>query len=83
MYGDRFGDSVIIDGDTILHRQGPLQIATNFRLVDHPDPPWPEGQERYGIVADMLSQADHYTVDLFRRALDAAHQEGYSPTLYS
>jgi LPXTG-motif cell wall-anchored protein len=31
----------------------------------------------------MLSQAHHYTVDLFRRALDVAHQEGYSPTLYS
>jgi hypothetical protein len=82
-FGDRLGDSVIIDGDTVLHKQGSFQIATNFRLVDHPDPPWPEGEERYGIVSDMLSQADHYTVDLFRRALDTAHQEGYSPTLYS
>jgi hypothetical protein len=83
MVGDRFGDSVIIDGDTILRRQGPFQIATNFRLVVHPNPPWPEGEERYGTVAGMLSQADHYSVDLFRRALDSAHQEGYSPTLYS
>lgn len=82
-FGDRFGDSVIMDGDTILRKQGAFQIATNFRLVVHPNPPWPAGEERYGIVAGMLSQADHYTVDLFRRALDAAHQEGYSPTLYS
>ena len=51
--------------------------------MEHPNPPWPEGEERYGIVAGMLSQADHYSVDLFRRALDAAHQEGYNPTLYS
>ena len=83
LIGDRFGDSVIIDGDTILRKQGRFQIATNFRLVDHPTPPWPEGEERYGVVADMLSQADHYSVDLFRQALDAAHQVGFSPTLFS
>ena len=83
LYGDRYGDSVIIDGDTILRKQGPFQIATNFRLVEHPEPPWPDGEERYGDVADMLSQADHYTVDLFRRALDATHQVGDSPTIYS
>ena len=83
LIGDRFGDSVIIDGDTILRKQGPFQIATNFRLVSHRNPPWPEGEERYGVVADMLSQADRFSVDLFRRALDVAHQEGYSPTLYS
>jgi len=34
-------------------------------------------------VADMLSQADHYTVDLFRQALDVSHQVGASPTIYS
>jgi hypothetical protein len=83
LFGDRHGDSVIIDGDTILRKQGSFQIATNFRLVEHPNAPWPEGEERYGIVADMLSRADHYSVDLFRRALDVSHQEGFSPTLYS
>ena len=83
MFGDRFGDSVIIDGDTILRKRGSFQIATNFRLAVHPNPPWPEGEERYGVVAEMLSQADHFSVDLFRRALDASHQEGYSPTLFS
>ena len=83
LFGDRLGDSVIVDGDAILRRQGPFQIATNFRLVEHPNSPWPEGEERYGTVAGMLSQADHYSVDLFRRALDASHQEGFSPTLYS
>ncbi len=31
----------------------------------------------------MLSQADHYDVDLFRQALDVAHAEGDYPTLYS
>lgn len=83
LFGDRLGNSVIIDGDAILRRQGSFQIATNFRLVEHPNAPWPEGEERYGTVAGMLSQADHYSVDLFRRALDVSHQEGYSPTIYS
>jgi len=83
MFGDRFGDSVIIDGDTVLRKRGSFQIATNFRLAVHPNPPWPEGEERYGVVAEMLSQVDHFSVDLFRQALDVSHQEGYSPTLYS
>ena len=83
MFGDRHGDSIIIDGDTILRKRDPFQIVTNFRLAVHPNPPWPEGEERYGVVAGMLSEADHFSVDLFRRALDASHQEGYSPTLFS
>ncbi len=84
VYGDRHGDSVIIDGDTILRKQGRFQLATNFRLVEHPSAPWPAGEERYGVVSDMLAQADHYSVDLLRRALDAAANRGEdSPTLYS
>lgn len=81
LYGDRFGDSVIIDGDTILRKQGAFQLATNFRLVDNPNPPYPE--ERYGTVQTMLANADHYSVELFRQALDVAHAEGDFPTLYS
>lgn len=81
LYGDRFGDSAIIDGDTILRKQGAFQLATNFRLVDNPNPPYPD--ERYGSLNSMLSKADHYSVELFRQALDAAHAEGDYPTLYS
>lgn len=81
LFGDRFGDSVIIDGNTILRKQGSFQLATNFRLVDTPDPPYPDA--RCQTVSDMLSSARTYDVDLFRRALDAAHAEGGAPTLYS
>lgn len=83
LYGDRFGDSVIIDGDTILRKQGAFQLATNFRLTDQPNPPYPEGEERYGTVYKMLSQADNYSIELFRQALEAAHAEGDYPTVYS
>lgn len=83
MYGDRFGDSVILDGDTVIRKEGPFQVATNFRLSENPNPPYPQGEERYAAVSDMLSKADRYTVDLFRDALDVAHAEGETPTLYS
>ncbi len=88
LIGDRFGNSVIIDGDTILSKQGSFQLATNFRLVEHPNPPAGEpgdafGYWRYDTAHYMLSQADHFSVDLFRQVLDAVHQEGDSPTLYS
>jgi hypothetical protein len=83
LFGDRFGDSAILDGDTILRKAGNFQIATNFRLVDNPTPPWPDGEERYGVVLNMLSGADHYSVDMFRLALDLAHAEGFAPTIYS
>jgi hypothetical protein len=81
LFGDRYGNSLIIDGDTVLRKQGAFQLATNFRLVDHPNPPYPD--ERYGVAYDALSKADTFSVDLFRQVLDRAHAEGDYPTLYS
>jgi hypothetical protein len=81
LYGDRFGESVIIDGDTILWKDGAFQLATNFRLAENPNPPYPD--ERFGVLSDLLSQADQFDVALIRRALDLAHAEGDTPTLYS
>ncbi len=88
LFGDRYGSSVILDGDTVLRKQGAFQLATNFRLVDQPNPPAGEpaddfGYWRYHTAYDMLSKAEHFSVDLFRQVLDATHQEGASPTLYS
>ncbi len=80
-YGDRFGDSAIVDGDTVIRKQGAFQLATNFRLVENPNPPYPE--ERYNVLSDMLTNAGQFNVELFRQALIAAHAEGDVPTLYS
>ncbi len=80
-YGDRTGNSVIVEGDTIVPMHGHWQLATNFRTTETSAPPYPE--ERYGTVRSMLEKAPHYDVELFRRAMDAAHQEGDFPTLYS
>ena len=80
-YGDRFGDAAIVDGDRFIHRQDAFLLATNFRALDSPNPPYPDA--RYGTLQAMLQAADRYDVDLVRRALDAAHAEGDNPTLYS
>ena len=80
-YGDQSGDAVIVDGDRFIHRQDAFLLATNFRALDSPNPPYPDA--RYGTLQAMLQAADRYDVDLFRQALDAAHAEGDNPTLYS
>jgi hypothetical protein len=80
-YGDRSGHSAIIDGDTVVRIQGRFQLATNFRITDTPDPPYPE--ERYGTLLSMFEKAPRYDVELFRQAMDVAHQEGDTPTLYT
>jgi hypothetical protein len=64
-----------------LRKQGTFQLSTNFRLVDNPNPPYPD--QRYETLYSMLSNADRYSVALFRDALDAAHTEGDATTLYS
>jgi hypothetical protein len=81
LIGDAGGDAVIVDGDTILRKQGPFQLATNFRLSENPGPPYPLG--RYSTALDRLSKADSFSVELFRDILNATHQEPPNPTLYS
>ncbi len=81
LIGDAGGDSAIVDGDTILRKQGPFQLATNFRLSEHPGPPYP--CRRYSTALDRLSNAGSYSVELFRDILNATHQEPPYPTLYS
>lgn len=80
-FGDRFGHSLIIDGDEILPIEGKFQVAANFRQVEFPTPPYPS--DRYNRAASMLSAAGAYSIDLFRDILNAVHQEGETPTQYS
>lgn len=80
-FGDRAGNSVIIEEDAIIRKKGPYQIATNFRLSENPDPPYFCG--RYNTADERLSQAGSYSVELFRQILDATHQDHYVQTVYS
>jgi hypothetical protein len=81
MFGDATGDSAIIEPLTVLRKEGQYQVATNF----YQSQPVPEYYtvSRYNTAVAMFESADAISVDLFREILDAVHQEGGSPTVYS
>lgn len=81
MFGDATGDSVIIEGNAIVRKQGRYQVVTNFRQSTAK--PGAIRCERYKIAVEMLEKSQGISVDLFRRILAATHQEGHAPTLYS
>lgn len=81
LFGDRSGHSMIIDGDTIIPKEGKFQVATNFRLADYASAP--PSVDRFDTATRMLSSADRFTVDLFRQILEATHLEDPAPTQYS
>lgn len=85
MFGDKYGNSVIIESDSIIIKTGNYQVCTNFRQSLNNDNPY--SIERYKIVESMLSESDEISVDLFRSILAKVHQEPGqkqgSPTMYS
>jgi hypothetical protein len=80
-FGDKAGNSAIVEGDTIIRKKGAYQIATNFRQSEFADPPYP--CDRYNTADERLSQAGSYSVELFRQILDATHQDHDVQTVYS
>jgi hypothetical protein len=81
-FGDRAGNSAIVEGDAIIRKKGSYQIATNFRQSETPGPPYLDG--RYNTADERLSQAGSYSVELFRQILDATHMDQkYVQTVYS
>ena len=85
LIGDRFGNSAIIEPQTIVRKKGKYQIATNF----YQSKTKPENitDTRYRIAKELFEKSESISVDLFRRILNATHQEEYSgymtATLYS
>ena len=78
---DRTGASVIIEGDSVVYKEGDYQVCTNFYQTNPQVGWWPCW--RYNRAVDMLEDSDGPSVDLFRSILDACHQAGTYPTLYS
>jgi antitoxin component YwqK of YwqJK toxin-antitoxin module len=76
MIADRHGNSVIVEGDTIIHRTGHSQVVTNFykSMPDLGGYPCP----RYDIAEVMLNETDILSIDYFRNVLDAVHTKGYT-----
>ena len=82
LIGDSHGNSAIIEPLTIVQKEGAFQVGTNFfqsevPLADRTD-------ARYVTATKMLSEADTFSIDLFRDTLNAVHQESNGVhTLYS
>lgn len=80
-FGDKYGNSVIIEGDVIIRKEGRHQIVTNFyqSTVD----PDSITCQRYNNAKRIASGAKSMNIDLIRRILSDTHQEGKYPTQYS
>jgi choloylglycine hydrolase len=78
---DKNGNSVIIEGDDIIFKQGDCQVVTNF-YQSHPElggyPCW-----RYNTAVDMLENMNELTVEYFTSICNATHQTGTYPSVFS
>lgn len=86
MWGDRFGNSVIIEfGEkdaVFIEREGIYQLMTNTYIQDDFNNRWFTCQ-RFKTADTMLESMQEISVDNFSDVLDAVHQNGFTPTLYS
>jgi hypothetical protein len=80
-FADDTGDAAIIEGDEIVRKTGKYQVVTNFYQseVKRED----VHCRRYNTADRMLAAADNVTIELCKQILDATHQEGRNPTVYS
>lgn len=85
LFGDRFGNSVIIEPNTIIRKNGKYQIVTNF--LQSKIKPENITDKRYRIASELFEKTENISIDLIRRILNATHWEEYSGsmtvTLYS
>lgn len=81
LYADASGASVLVEGDTMIRGTGNYQIATNFYQSQVNNGQIPCG--RYARIDGIVKKEHEVSVELVRRALASAHQEGATPTQYS
>jgi hypothetical protein len=78
---DKTGNSVIVEGDEIVRKNGSYQIVTNFRQSKTKSADYPCW--RYAIVDWKLKENNPISIDLFRSILSDTSQRGEYPTQYS
>ena len=83
MFGDRFGNSVIIERDKILKKESTYQIMTNFRQSTDDFKNGIISCGRYEIANRLFKESPEISKDLFRNILESVHQEGLYATVYS
>ncbi len=80
-FGDKFGNSVIIEGDVFIRKSGNYQIVTNFyQSTVNPDS---ITDRRYNIAKKIITEKKQANIDVIRSILANTHQEGKYPTQYS
>ncbi len=81
MFGDQYGDSVIIEGDDLLRIKGDHQVVTNFyqSLTPADECPCP----RYEAAVQALGKGVAVSVESCRDVLAATRQNRGAPTQYS
>jgi hypothetical protein len=81
LIGDSFGNSMIVEGDSIIYKSSNYQVLTNF-YHSHPElggyPCW-----RYEKANELLENNKGISELLFGNILAFTHQEGKYPTQYS
>jgi hypothetical protein len=83
LIGDKYGNSMVVEGDIIHNKSEYYQVATNFYLSQHPNPPYPSWRYNTALEIFENNPIGDLTVDFCASVLDAVHQEGAYPTLYS
>lgn len=85
LFGDQFGNSVIIEPNNFVRKNDRYQIVTNF----YHSTVKPENitDIRYRLASGLFAETENISVELFRSILYATHYEDYSgslvTTLYS
>ncbi len=82
MFGDAYGNSVIIEPLTMIDGGAPFQVATNFyqsrtNITDC------RYCDRYWTARNLFEKSPDLSVELMRDILNAVHLEGDYPTQYS
>jgi choloylglycine hydrolase len=69
---DKYGDSLIIEGDDIVYREGDFQVVTNF-FQNHPElGGYP--CRRYATAVSMIENMTDLSDEYFRSICNATHQ---------
>ena len=77
---DATGESLVVNQDGIVKREGNFQVTTNFNYCISEER---STCERYEIINSKLSQNPKISITLFRELLSRTHQEDDNPTQYS
>ena len=83
MFGDRLGNSVIIERDKVIKKAGWYQIMTNFRQTTDEFKKGNVPCGRYEVANNLLKGAPEISKALFQRIMESVHQEGPYSTVYS